>query len=93
MKEIIANRMLKLMNQIIREVNPPCRVVIDPSGREFRAAILKPEEKEINGVEPWVIIDLETVPTVEELVDDVVNQLVLAYEDKCSDCDRVPSYT
>jgi hypothetical protein len=84
--------MLALANHIIREVNPPCRVVIDPSGKEFRAAILKPGEKEINGVEPWVIVDLEDVPTVEQLVDDVVNQLVLAYEDKCSNCDRVPQW-
>jgi hypothetical protein len=89
--ELHGDSMVKLANQIIREANPPCRVIIDPSGRTFRAVILTGAEKP-HGLEPWVIIDLEDVPTVDELVDAVVDQLVLAYQDKCSECDRVPQW-
>lgn len=90
-RALYADSVLELANQIIREANPPCRIVIDPSRKEFRAVVLTGAEKP-HGLEPWVIIDLEDVPTVDELVDAVVNQLVLAYEDKCSNCDRVPQW-
>ena len=89
--ELHSDSMLKLANQIAREANPPCRVIIDPSGRTLRAVILTRTEKP-HGLDPWVVIDLETAPTVEELVDNVVNQLVLAYEDKCGGCDRVSQW-
>jgi hypothetical protein len=90
-RELHSDSMLRLVHQIVRDANPPCRVIIDPSGKEFRAVILTGAEKP-HGLEPWVIIDLNDVPTVEELVDDVINQLVLAYDDKCSDCDRIPQW-
>jgi hypothetical protein len=91
MQVITATSILELLRQTQLHCQPPCRIVIDPSGRTFKAALLKPEEKQqINGIEPWIIIDVDYDPTIDELADAVVNQLVIAYEDKCSDCDRQP---
>jgi uncharacterized protein involved in exopolysaccharide biosynthesis len=91
MQVITAKSILELLRQIQSHAQPPCRIVIDPSGRTLKAALLKPEEKQqINGIEPWVIIDVDYDPTIDELADAVVNQLMIAYEDKCSDCDWQP---
>jgi hypothetical protein len=93
MQIITARSILELLRQIALCTQPPCRIVIDPSGRTFKAALLKPEEKQqINGIEPWVIIDVDYDPTIDELADAVVNQLIIAYEDRCSDCDGRQPY-